>query len=937
MTIKNAMLNYAYYGAEETPTEPETTQPSNTEPETIDPNTSEPDESEPPDNWVLVDEVVATEGVDESQPYIRTSSSYNTGTYPGNYVVSEIDEAGNTTTYANDGDGNVTEIIDGRGNSTSYSYDIHNNLTSVSATVGEETVSNTYTYNSYNELSKITHNGFDYNYTYNNFGEPSAVKVNSQELISYTYDSNGNITKATYGNGDYLDYTYDDYARLINVKLNNTTDLATYVYNKKGLVTRFTDGKSGEVTDYAYDCHGNTMSILVASENGTLLKNLSGDIEKTKINGREYTIENGTDEQEHDFIKCGDSTITTITDDFDRVSSVTSSGYELNYTYKGVTGSNATTKLVNTMTYELDEDDIAQYTYDYDSNGNITEVKEGNTVIAKYTYDELNQLSTSADENANEFVEYIYDANGNITQKKVYSLTTSMEQGTLQDTIAYNYDSNWKDKLVSYDGDSISYDAIGNPTSYRDGITMTWQNGRELASLSKTNGSDTDTYSFKYNLNGLRTEKNINGTKTYYYHDSNNNLIGMKKGADTVLFYYDSDGGLVSMSVQGSGSNPDTTYLFVKNLQGDITKILDDSGDEVATYTYDAWGKIINETEDNAIAGLNPFRYRGYIYDPETELYYLQSRYYDPLTGRFLNADDPDYTDTYSGSPLSTNMFAYCENNPVSGYDPTGNWDYSEHARICRVYGFTPLVQRWTTYPDIYFKSRDDYVGGTYNKQTYCSAPFHSRASALEITKYIYNKAIDVKKSSKKIKFYLSSDETKKNKTGCLYIKYFGYRLKNEKNKPLTIDNNMSKELKDMLNALDSPSKQSKALLGLALHTVQDYFAHSTLIYYSTDKQKLKKLIKIGDKSKQITTTDFSNNILGNTKIFEDKRTVFSWRFENTKKVTKRIYNLYYNNKKIKNIRAREYGEKNIIKSYTLLGKKYYFNTVKYRINISQL
>ena len=137
------------------------------------------------------------------------------------------------------------------------------------------------------------------------------------------------------------------------------------------------------------------------------------------------------------------------------------------------------------MSYELDEDDIAQYTYDYDSNGNITEVKEGNTVIAKYTYDELNQLSTSADENAGEFVEYIYDANGNIAQKKIYSLTTSMEQGTLQDTIAYNYDSNWKDKLVSYDGDSVSYDAIGNPTSYRDGMTMTWQDGRELASITK--------------------------------------------------------------------------------------------------------------------------------------------------------------------------------------------------------------------------------------------------------------------------------------------------------------------------------------------------------------------------------------------------------------------------------------------------------------------
>ena len=77
-------------------------------------------------------------------------------------------------------------------------------------------------------------------------------------------------------------------------------------------------------------------------------------------------------------------------------------------------------------------------------------------------------------------------------------------------------------------------------------------------------------------------------------------------------------------------------------------------------------------TDPNHIAFTNPFRYRGYVYDPETELYYLQSRYYDPLTGRFLNADSPDYTDTDSGSPLSTNMFAYCENNAVNAQDYNG-------------------------------------------------------------------------------------------------------------------------------------------------------------------------------------------------------------------------------------------------------------------------
>ena len=121
-------------------------------------------------------------------------------------------------------------------------------------------------------------------------------------------------------------------------------------------------------------------------------------------------------------------------------------------------------------------------------------------------------------------------------------------------------------------------------------------------------------------------------------------------------------------------------YYYVKNLQGDIVKIVKQDGTVVAKYVYDVWGKIlsikdgsnnmIETTNATHLANLNPFRYRGYVYDNETGLYYLQSRYYDPITGRFLNADV--YCDTQTGTPLSTNMFAYCENNAVMKYDVTG-------------------------------------------------------------------------------------------------------------------------------------------------------------------------------------------------------------------------------------------------------------------------
>lgn len=161
-------------------------------------------------------------------------------------------------------------------------------------------------------------------------------------------------------------------------------------------------------------------------------------------------------------------------------------------------------------------------------------------------------------------------------------------------------------------------------------MTMSWQFGRELAGVTL---EDKTSITYTYNANGLRTCKNVDGTKTYYYYDDNNNLVGLTKGSTTMFFYYDTDGSPVSMSYNG------TMYYYVKNLQGDIVKIINKNGTVYATYTYDAWGNVKNPYGDPLVSRLNPLRYRGYVYDTYTGLYYLQSRYYDPQTGRFLNAD----------------------------------------------------------------------------------------------------------------------------------------------------------------------------------------------------------------------------------------------------------------------------------------------------------
>jgi RHS repeat-associated protein len=114
------------------------------------------------------------------------------------------------------------------------------------------------------------------------------------------------------------------------------------------------------------------------------------------------------------------------------------------------------------------------------------------------------------------------------------------------------------------------------------------------------------------------------------------------------------------------------SYLYVTNLQGDVMAIINQSGELLVEYTYDAWGNILSVTGPLAdtLGADNPLRYRGYVYDTETGLYYLQSRYYNPEISRFINADA--FVSTGQGI-LGNNMFAYCGNNPVMYIDAAGN------------------------------------------------------------------------------------------------------------------------------------------------------------------------------------------------------------------------------------------------------------------------
>ncbi len=238
------------------------------------------------------------------------------------------------------------------------------------------------------------------------------------------------------------------------------------------------------------------------------------------------------------------------------------------------------------------------------------------------------------------------------------------------DIVLYIYgDTDWKDLLTQYDGQKITYDGIGNPLTYRDGMSMTWQNGRQLATLNRTG----TTISYQYNGEGIRTGKTVNEVETKYYLDDAGTILAEEKGGVMVRYLFDENGTRIGLILNGN------SYFYDFNVQGDVVVLRDAVGTVVVRYVYDAWGKLVavtdatgtEITESTHVGHMNSFRYRGYYYDAETGFYYLQSRYYDAEVGRFVNADG--YTSTGQGL-LGNNMFAYCGNNPINREDPSGRF-----------------------------------------------------------------------------------------------------------------------------------------------------------------------------------------------------------------------------------------------------------------------
>ena len=511
-----------------------------------------------------------------------------------------------------------------------------------------------------------------------------------EKVYSYTYSSAGALYSVTdHKNNEATFYKYDTEGKLVQ---SYTVD-ADYELVLSGINLRYDSQSRLSMASYSLDYYSTAGAYNEILTYEYAYDEASGDLSEMTVNG--LTGVNGK--------------ILPIYDDFGRTTERTirfnvDSEYafynKLTYTYQA-SASGLQTGLVSSVTSEVKQgvtsstvvsSSTLQYTYD--ENGNITKITNNDDYSIQYSYDDLGQLIAESIDTPTLNVGYIYtyDSAGNIVSKKQY--TTS---GT--EILSYTYsDSAWGDLLVySPDGNDVGYDEIGNPIYigyyaadeelWEYGYQLTW-NGRQLEKIQNFEyygESVTDFTAYTYNADGIRTSKTVNGVKHEYILNGSQILAETwyQSGVAYLLVYlYDETGAPIGLKYRTSNyaNGVFDSFFFEKNLQGDIVAIYNSTGEKIGTYAYTAFGEVVTTTvsgnttlENNIVNNYNPFRYRGYYYDVETGWYYLQSRYYNPVWGRFINADDVAYLGA-NGDMQAFNLFAYCNNNPVMGYDPTGKW-----------------------------------------------------------------------------------------------------------------------------------------------------------------------------------------------------------------------------------------------------------------------
>ncbi len=679
--------------------------------------------------------VIAEKSFDGTKTMTAESYVYSED---GTQLLSSTDSSGNTAYYTYNEAGLVETVSAGSSSGTA-TYDEAGNLLSFSQNVSGlsdgSVMSNSYTYEN-DKVKTITHNGFSYEFSYDESGNQTETKIGDIVFVENTYETVEDVDRLTdtsFINGQTVSYEYDDSGNITGV-LYDGTERYSYTYDEEGILQSETDNQAGITTVYTENGtelrETDSNTLLYSSyydEDGNEIRNVAGssityNADSSYNDGTGEYTDILSFEKEATLTQDGvtsvyinDTDVTVNTDWFGRVysknveletskddvtSTITSS---IAYNYAD-TDTTATTKITSmTSNIVCGENTYSkQEYYEYDAVGNITGIyrlaENEKIYYNKYYYDEANQI-VREDNRLGEFsCTYTYDVGGNIVSRIRYPYTEGDLTGlTPEETHSYTYENTiCGDLLTGYNGQSISYDNMGNTTSL-DGVQYEWTAGRQLSRMVYSSeeyteylyNSDGQLYCLKmYNANGNfdcdfyytweDTKLSVMGI-VFYIKDENGNVTDEELLYSRVI--YDSDGEALGYLI-----NDAIPFLYTKNILGDITGLVNgQTGQLIFNYVYDAYGNLDIKTPDNTleeaigaiiIMATNPLSYRGYLYAPMAGYsYYLGSRYYVPNLCRFMNADV--YADTAQGV-VATNMFAYCNNNPIMFIDPDGTDAFSD-------------------------------------------------------------------------------------------------------------------------------------------------------------------------------------------------------------------------------------------------------------------
>lgn len=603
--------------------------------------------------------------------FIENSATY---TEDGRFVTSVTDSLFHTTSYETDPiTGLVTSMTDANNQTTNYTYNTKQQVTSISK--GNKKI--TYSYNDQNLLSKINQGTKQFKLTYDDFLKTKKVMIGDNIiLVTNEYgENNGNLLKSTYGNNQEISFEYDEFDRVQTIHKMDKDYF--YRYDSNGNLARILsndiistyDSDPVEIKNYDHTIKYYYDQAKRVNEyiNDNFRISYDYDI-NSNVTNKKYSLDTENHVLENIFDK-DDNLVKSILDnqemnyEYDELGRLQNRNINGQYhtSYDYVSNGKRTSTLINSITNGNN-----QYSYKYDDLNNITHIYYNNELINKYYYDEYNELIKEEDYQNNVKIEYNYDNLGNLLTKN----KTNLDTGVIIKTDTYEYSNgDWKDQLIGYNENNITYDEIGNPLTIGNSITMEWINGKSLCNYSD-NSKNLDV-SYQYNENGIRTSKVVNGVETKYYLE-NSNIVYEKRGNDELYYLYNLTG-LIGLKYNND------TYYYVKNLQDDIIGILDSSYNQIVSYEYDSWGKILSvkDQEGNEIVNptnigiINPFRYRSYYYDNETGFYYLNSRYYNPEWCRFINADSIIGA---NWDIFGYNLYAYVSNNPVNNSDTSGRF-----------------------------------------------------------------------------------------------------------------------------------------------------------------------------------------------------------------------------------------------------------------------